>query len=191
MDGTVTVVVVARAADREVLAGVLGPPGAQMVWANDAPEALVLLAGGRCDLALLDVGVPGVDALGLLAQLKCDSHLWHVPVMVIAGADEVDAVADCLEAGADEYVLRPLHPVLVRCRLEAFLARRRFQDLEAEYLKIFQQQATDFNELTRDLAQRARHQATEREPAELVDLTTGGERPGLETGPIESGAAHR
>lgn len=199
MIGTVTVVVVSPTADRGVLGDALAPPGFQMLWAAGAEEALALLAGARGDLALVDVAAPGLDGRRLLSQLKCDSRLWHVPVMIMADAADVETVADCLEAGADDYVLRPLHAALVGRRIEAFAARRRFQHLEAEYVKIFQQQAADLRELTRDLAERVLQQATERDrlerlrrflPPELVDLTTKGGVP-LGTDAVGSGTAHR
>lgn len=200
MTGSVTVVVVSPTADRGVLGEALKPPAFQVLWAADEEQALSLLAGASGDLALVDVAAPGLDGRRLLSQLKCDSRLWHVPVMIMADAADVDVVADCLEAGADDYVLRPLHPALVGRRIEAFAARRRFQHLEAEYVKIFQQQAADLKELTRDLGERVLHQVSERDrlerlrrflPPELVDLTQAEGGAALASDAVESGTSHR
>ncbi|MGH8999986.1 MAG: response regulator [Acidimicrobiia bacterium] len=191
------VVVMARDDDRGAVEAALGPGTFRVRWLADGKEALSLLAEEDCDLALVDLGMPGTDGRELLSELKCDSRLWHVPVFVIADATETDAVAHCLEVGADDYVLRPLHPALLARRVDTFLAKRRFHDLEAEYVKIFQEQAADIKELTRDLAQRVLHQAEERDrlerlrrflPSELVDLTRGPSRAPARDAPRAGGS---
>src|ERR1041384_997713 len=86
----------------------------EIVEAPDARAAIDRLGAEPIDLILLEMGGAGAGGIQLLRLLKGDSHTHAIPVIVIAGADEGDGVVDCLEAGADDYLSQPLHPVVLR-----------------------------------------------------------------------------
>jgi DNA-binding response OmpR family regulator len=119
--------------------------------ARNADEALTVLGQEQFDLVLLDLGVPGFDGIEILETLKCDSRVWHIPVIVVGNHDGVDDVVRSLELGAEDYLLAPLHPVLLGLRINSFLAKKRLQKVETEYIKIFEEQSADLNELKREL----------------------------------------
>lgn len=120
--------------------------------AGDLEEAVRALSEEPFDLVLLDLTSRPSDANRILGRLKCDSRVWHIPVIALGSPDDVEAVVRCIELGADDYVMAPLHPVLLSLRINTFLAKRRLQEVEAEYIKIFEEQSAELHELKRELA---------------------------------------
>ena len=75
------------------------------------------------DLVLLDIMLPGVDGLGILAQLRADGRLRDVPViMLTAKGTELDTVSG-LDAGADDYLAKPFGMMEMVSRVKAVLRR--------------------------------------------------------------------
>jgi two-component system OmpR family response regulator len=91
-------------------------------WARDGQQAASLLdAPGVYDLVLLDLGLPKRDGLSLLRDLRARRH--RVPVLVATARDAVaDRVAG-LDAGADDYVVKPYDPEELLARVRALLRR--------------------------------------------------------------------
>ena len=119
---------------------------------GDPDEAVRALSEEPFDLVLLDLTGRPADANRILGRLKCDSRVWHIPVIALGSPDDVEAVVGCIELGADDYVLAPLHPVLLSLRINMFLAKRRLQEVEAEYIKIFEEQSAELHRLKGELA---------------------------------------
>lgn len=103
--------------------------------AGDGVEALDRLAEPGVDIVLLDVLMPRLDGYGVLARMREDPALRHLPVLVISALDEMDAVVRCIELGADDFLPKPFDAALLRARIGAGLARKRLHDLEQEYLE--------------------------------------------------------
>ena len=59
------------------------------------------------DLILLDLNLPGLDGLGVLAQLKADPHLRAIPVVVLTTSGRDEDVARAYQAGANTYIQKP------------------------------------------------------------------------------------
>ncbi len=121
--------------NRELLGRRLAREGHLVVYASDGADALALLETASFDLVLLDVVMPGVDGEEVLRRLKADRRHADVPVLMISALNEQDAVVRCIAAGADDYLPKPVDPVLLRARLGACLARKRARDQEVEYLR--------------------------------------------------------
>jgi sigma-B regulation protein RsbU (phosphoserine phosphatase) len=92
--------------------------------AADGREALDVLAAEAFDLVLLDLVMPEVDGTEVLQTIKGSSRSWKTPVIMISAVEESTSIARCIELGADDYVLKPFDPVLLRDRVNAALARR-------------------------------------------------------------------
>lgn len=89
---------------------------------HDGPVGLAHARQGKHDLVLLDVMLPGMDGLAVLQELRRDAT---VPVIMLTArsADE-DRIAG-LDAGADDYILKPFNPTELLARVRAVLRRSR------------------------------------------------------------------
>ena len=108
-----------------------------IVFAEHGAEALDLLRGQRFDLLLLDVLMPELDGYEVLAKLKDDPHLRDLPVVVTSALDEIDSVVRCLEMGAEDYLTKPVNPVLLNARINASLEKKRLRDQQRELIGKF------------------------------------------------------
>ena len=102
--------------------------------AVDGKSALASLSAQSDDVAvvLLDVMMPEMDGYEVLAAIKSDETLRPLPVIMISGVDELDAVAKCIELGATGFLSKPFNPIILGARVRASLADKRLRDLEAE-----------------------------------------------------------
>lgn len=116
--------------NREILNRFLRSEGQQIILAASGQEALQTIHDHRIDLLLLDLLMPGIDGLGVLRTIRAGDQMRQVPVIMISGVDEIERVAACIEAGADDYVLKPFNPTLLRARVRSLLERKHLHDLE-------------------------------------------------------------
>jgi CheY-like chemotaxis protein len=122
--------------------------GHAVATAENGRVALDQLRGGRIDLVLLDMEMPEVDGFAVLAQMKQDTTLRDVPVIVTSSLEGIDHVVRCIELGAEDYLHKPVNPVLLKARIGASLEKKRLRDQQKELLSRF---ATP--EVAADLAQ--------------------------------------
>ncbi|HEY3051313.1 MAG TPA: response regulator, partial [Gaiellaceae bacterium] len=111
--------------------------GHTVVFAAHGGEALELLRQRHFDLMLLDVLMPELDGYGVLEELKHDPHLRDIPVIVTSALDELDSVVRCLEMGAEDYLTKPVNPVLLSARINASLEKKRLRDQQRELISRF------------------------------------------------------
>jgi CheY-like chemotaxis protein/class 3 adenylate cyclase len=149
--------------NRIMLSRLLENEGYRPTAVVDGEEALDAVAKERFDAVLLDVMMPGVDGIEVLRTLKSDSRWWHIPVIMISALEETESIVRCIELGAEDYLLKPFDPVLLRARVNACLARKRFHDLEEEYHAIVREQREELGELNRQFSERLWSQVGELE----------------------------
>jgi len=111
--------------------------GHTVVFAEHGAEALELLRRQRFELLLLDVLMPELDGYGVLEQVQRDPHLRDIPVIVTSALDELDSVVRCLEMGAEDYLTKPVNPVLLNARINASLEKKRLRDQQRELIGKF------------------------------------------------------
>ena len=102
---------------RQGLAGA----GFTVDWAHDGREAELALANGVYDLAVLDLGLPGKDGMGVLQELRARGDM--LPVLIVTARDAVAQRIAGLNAGADDYVLKPFDLDELIARVRALLRR--------------------------------------------------------------------
>jgi two-component system, OmpR family, KDP operon response regulator KdpE len=95
--------------------------GYQVDLAADGATALELVASRRPDVVLLDLGLPGVDGLGVIGSLRSWSQ---VPILVLSARGEESDKVTALDAGADDYVAKPFAMGELLARMRAVLRRR-------------------------------------------------------------------
>jgi two-component system NtrC family sensor kinase len=140
--------------------------GHNVVVAESGQRALAVLASQEIDMILLDVLMPELDGYELLVRLQATPRLREIPVVMVSGVDEVESVARCIEAGATDYLAKPVDPILLRSRITACLEKKRLRDQE--------QRKTE--ELERTLAQLKATQEqllVQQKLASLGQLTAG------------------
>ncbi|MBN1659286.1 MAG: response regulator [Anaerolineae bacterium] len=121
--------------NRIKLAHSLQQEGHTSAMAEDGRQALDMLAAEPFDVVLLDLVMPELDGFQVLEQMKGDSRLHDIPVIVISALDDMDSILQCIEMGATDYLPKPFDAGLLRARLRASLADKRLRDIEREYLE--------------------------------------------------------
>ncbi len=91
-------------------------------WVKTGPAGLSALAAQHYDLVLLDLGLPGKDGLDVLRTVRAKNN--PVPVLVITARDDVDDRIAGLDAGADDYILKPFEMNELLARMRAVLRRQ-------------------------------------------------------------------
>lgn len=107
---------------RQALGLALADEGCQVVEAQSGEDALELLASATVDLVLLDLMLPGVDGLAVCRSLRSRGDL---PIIIVTARSDTADVISGLEAGADDYVTKPLVASELAARIRALLRRRR------------------------------------------------------------------
>jgi putative two-component system response regulator len=94
------------------------------LFAKNGPEALDRAVRNGPDLILLDVMMPGMDGYAVCEQLKADARTAKIPVIFVSAMNEVQDETRGFEAGAVDYISKPVSPPLVRARIKTHLALR-------------------------------------------------------------------
>lgn len=120
--------------NRTMLTRLLEQDEYRVETAADGRRALEMLHADPFDVVLLDVLMPEMDGYEVLACMKQDDVLRHIPILMITALDDVESAARCIETGADDYLPKPFDPVVLRARIRAGLSKKRVHDLEAQHL---------------------------------------------------------
>jgi DNA-binding response OmpR family regulator len=103
--------------------------GFEVIWASSGEQALEELGRHPVRLVVLDIGLPGIDGFEVCRRLRTRTT---VPILILSARDEeVDRVAG-LEAGADDYVVKPFSPRELVARVKAILRRAAGAGVAAE-----------------------------------------------------------
>src|SRR6478609_11086434 len=123
--------------------------GYEIELAADGREALDLLAEARLDAVVLDVAMPGIDGLEVCKRLREAGD--RTPVLMLTARDQVDDRVAGLDAGADDYLVKPFALSELMARVRALLRRTEEGD---------QEETLSFEDLRLD---RIAHEARRRE----------------------------
>ena len=136
--------------NREILVRHLQNQGHDVVAAVDGASALAVLQGPQdIDLAILDYWLPDMDGLTILQAMQGDPRHRDTPVLMLSGEPDPTTIADCIAAGADDFLRKPFVPSLLRARIESCLAKRRFRERERGFVKRLERERERSRELLR------------------------------------------
>ncbi|MBI3324313.1 MAG: response regulator [Candidatus Omnitrophica bacterium] len=118
---------------RDILRSILEPEGFRVVEAADGQKALDSIRTLNPDLLILDFVMPRLDGPHVCAALRKDLLLRHVPVIMLTGRGEIQDKVQGIDAGADDYLVKPFEPQELLARVRMIL-RRTTEELEANPL---------------------------------------------------------
>jgi adenylate cyclase len=147
----------------DILQTRLAVHGYDILTATDGEAALQLARTEQPDLILLDVMMPKMDGIEVCQRLKSDTSLPFMPIiMVTAKSDSKDVVAG-LDAGADEYLTKPVDQAALVARVKSMLRIKDLHDTVQEQATRLEAQAVQLAEWNQMLEQRVQEQVTELE----------------------------
>jgi adenylate cyclase len=147
----------------DILQTRLAVHGYEIITAADGEEALAAARAHQPDLILLDIMMPKMDGIELCRLLKGDTALPFMPIiMVTAKVDTKDIVAG-LEAGADEYLTKPVDQAALVARVKSMLRIKALHDTVQEQATRLEAQSLQLAEWNRTLEQRVADQLVELE----------------------------
>ena len=110
----------------------------RLLFAKDGARALELARQEQPDLVLLDVMMPGMSGYEVCAALKAHPSTASVPVIFVTALTESADEVEGFEAGAVDYITKPVSPPVVRARVRTHLSLVRMEELRASRLEIVQ-----------------------------------------------------
>jgi len=112
-----------EAAIREMIAFALERAGMHVQLAADAREALESISKHRPDIILMDWMMPGVSGIDLTRRLRREPLTEEIPIIMLTARVSEDDKVSGLEAGTDDYVIKPFSPRELLARIRAVLRR--------------------------------------------------------------------
>ena len=123
--------------NRMLLSRSLEAQGHIVETAENGKEGLEKIRSGVFDLVLLDIEMPEMDGFQVLESCLNDVELRQLPIIMTSAMDELDAVVKCVELGAEDYLTKPINPVLLRARVNASLEKKRLRDEQRKLFRTF------------------------------------------------------
>lgn len=108
--------------NRRLVRATLGKLGFEVVEAEDGPVALSMIREQQIDLVLLDVSMPEMDGIALLANLRQDYTMLELPVIMFTADDKQERIVEALSLGANDYLLKPLNADIAAARIRTQLS---------------------------------------------------------------------
>lgn len=123
--------------NRMVLSRSLEQQGHVVETAENGKEGLDKFRTGAFDLMLLDIEMPEMNGFEVLEACLNDVELRQVPIIMTSAMEELDAVVKCVELGAEDYLTKPVNPILLRARVNASLEKKRLRDEQRRLFRTF------------------------------------------------------
>ncbi len=115
-----TVLVIDDEADlREALVTTLEQEGFGTIFSINGEEGLASALSNKPDLILLDIMMPKMDGISVLKKLRADAWGAHAKIIVMTASDDFEKIAEVVEAGGDDYVVKsdiPLSEIVVKIK---------------------------------------------------------------------------
>lgn len=127
LDGVTVLCVEDNASNVELIDEVLCSAGAEMLSCTEGQRGLELAAERRPDLVLLDLNLPDLDGLEVLRRLREQPATSEIPIVVLSADAMPIRIAQLREAGADEYLTKPLELSLMLETIARLLSDRRYR----------------------------------------------------------------
>ncbi len=150
-------------ANVEILEMRLAAHGFEILTAGDGEEALAIIGDKRPDLILLDIMMPKIDGIEVCRRVKSDNSLPFIPIILVTAKSDPKDVVVGLEAGAEEYLTKPVEKTALVARVKSMLRIKELHDKSQEQSTTLEAQTTELAELNQDLEKRVADQLVELE----------------------------
>ena len=142
----------------DILQSRLAVHGYDILTANDGEQALDVAREMQPDLILLDVMMPKMDGVEVCRRLKDDASLPFIPIILITAKSESEDVVAGLEAGAEEYLTKPVDQQALVARVKSMLRTKSLHDTTQEQAAQLSEWSRKLEEMNRTLEERVHQQ---------------------------------
>jgi adenylate cyclase len=170
-------------ANADILTTRLGVQGYAAITASDGEEALERARAERPDLILLDIMMPKLDGFEVTRRLRAEASLPFMPIILVTAKAEIADVVAGLDAGADEYLTKPIDQASLIARVRSILRSKALHDTVEEQAQRLTVQANELAQWNRTLELTVAAQVAELErigrlrrflPRQVVELIVSG-----------------
>lgn len=154
-------------ANRSLLARRLQREGHTAEVAASGRAALQAVSSRHFDLILLDVMMPEMNGFDVLSRLKSDPATRDIAVLMVSALEEADSVIRCIEGGAEDYLQKPVDPVLLRARIGACIEKARLREEASRLLERLEREVQEARALQLNMVPTEFPQASESCPIDL------------------------
>ena len=108
---------------RKVLVEYLTRLGVETLEADSGIGALAVVGSQSLNAVLLDISLPDIDGFEVLRRMKTDPALASIPVIITTVHDDRETILECMKLRVDDYIIKPVDPVVLEARLDDLLNR--------------------------------------------------------------------
>jgi two-component system cell cycle sensor histidine kinase/response regulator CckA len=119
--------------NRQLLEVMLAREGLVLLSAASGEEALAMVAQHSPDLILLDIMMPGMDGYAVVTAIKTNASTRNIPVIMVTALDDRDARLLALNAGAEDFLTKPVDRAELTVRVRNLLRLKAYGDYHGEY----------------------------------------------------------
>jgi len=112
----------------QVVGGVLGKLGFEILPATSAPQAIKRLSVRRPDLILLDLLMPNMDGFALCRQIRDNPDWAEIPIIFLSSADDKDLIVRAFQSGGVDYITKPFNHAELISRVRTHVALKAARD---------------------------------------------------------------
>lgn len=120
---------------RRLMEAMLTPMGYEVLLAQDGEEALSRVGEIQPDVILLDVMMPKMSGFDVAARLKTDEETKIIPIVMVTGLSELEDRVKALEAGADDFLSKPVEKTELKARVQSLIKVKAYNDHMRDYQK--------------------------------------------------------
>ena len=118
-----------------LLESMLTPLGYNVLRAKSGEEALDIVESNPPDIILLDVMMPGINGFEVVSKIKSNKLTMTIPIVMVTGLKDVEYRVKALEAGADDFLTKPLDKTELRARVRSLEKLKSYNDYMLNYQK--------------------------------------------------------
>lgn len=116
---------------RDLLSRVLTDRGYRVLQADSGENALVMAARERVDGFVMDLRMPGLGGFETCRRLRADARYRMTPIIAVTALEDADALTQAFGAGCDDFITKPVTPLVIDARLRSHMQRARlYRELE-------------------------------------------------------------